>query len=441
MSADNEARSVARIGPALLLSLLAGRGVFRIVQYGAAIVLLPVWGAAQYGHYAAALGTFLWLTAVTSIGPEKAALKMLSRARDMHSVILGAFLAGVAYLPLPLLAAFLVAMVAGWSESVTLYLAAAALAMSLGCNLLVVGLMRVTGRPRGDALNYFLLAAAYVVLTGAAAVTNLGPVAYIGGQLAVVTILNLDMLRRLGRPSLQIRRQLELARELLWTVGLMGGFEICVSAMTSVLFVLLAPTQWSAQSAVLFPVALAWEAGVNLLFYLQKVFQPRVSLLVSGRGASFGRGLALRLARVVVALSATWLVVAGIVLVTTDVAQLPVGVPLVLALLVILLSKSPSFVLLSLENYLLENIDQRSLRVTVLGSAFGLVGVALLGLVCVPAFGAVGALYATGMMDLVHAGTVLIIKDRIMPPGVEGERAVASASVRSLAEVVRRAAR
>lgn len=401
------------VRPRLLVSLLAGRGAYRLTQYASAFILLPVWGEAEYGRYAAAVGTCTWLGAVTCVAPEKAALRLLPRARRSHAPLLGAFLA-VAWLPLPLVVAFLVAVVSA-SEGVQLYLAVAALATSLGANLLLVGLQRVTGTPSRDAANYAVLTVATLALTAVAAFTGLGPVGYVAALLATVSVVDVGLVTRLGRPSLAAARRPALRRLLGHTVVLMSGSELCLYAATSVLFLELSLTGWSEDSAVLYPVVLAWSAIANVFFYVLRVYQPRVAQRRTAGGAAAGQARALRLARVALGLASVWLVAVGLAVATADRSP-DAGLPAVLPLVAIVVSRTPGFLLLAVASYLMENADDRSLRVSALGSAAALAVVVVVGTVVVPARGALGVLWVSGAMDVVQAATLLVLGRRRREP-------------------------
>jgi hypothetical protein len=408
-------RPAHHVRPLALVSLLAGRGLCRFVQYGSTLLLLSAWGTDEYAVFAGALGSFGWLTALISSGPEKAALKLLPRARRTYPDLYRAFLV-IAVLSLPAAAAFGVAAAVGaWSQPTLIYFGTAAVAVSIGCNLLLVGLARVRGWLRRDPVNHVALSGTFGLLA-AAAVAGLGPVGYLTGLVAALTVLNADLLRRLGRPSLRIRRRPRLLRQLAGTVALMGGAEVTSTAVTSVLFLELSLTRWSRQAAVLFPLLLVWSAGANLFAYLLRVYQPRTSLRLAGRGVHAGRREALRYAPAALALAAAYLLTAGLAVALTDIDRLPVGLELAVVLAVLLAGRTPSFLLLSLMAYRLENIDGRGLRVNAFASVLALAAVTLTGLWAIPAFGAVGFVCTDGVLDLVQAATVLVLRRRISPP-------------------------
>ena len=67
---------LSRFAPAL--RVIAGRGAARGFIQLATVVLLPAWGAAEFGPFVAALGTSGWLIYLVA-GAEKAALERFSQ--------------------------------------------------------------------------------------------------------------------------------------------------------------------------------------------------------------------------------------------------------------------------------------------------------------------------------------------------------------------------
>jgi len=396
----------------MLAYLLLGRGVFRVTQYGAALALLGIWGEARYGHFAAALGAVLWLTAITSVGTEKAALKLLARAQRTRQSLLNSFLLLACAVPVAPSLLFAVAVASGWTEPAALYAGAAALAASLGANTLLVGLLRVSGFPSADVRNFLLLAASYAGLTALAGVGLIGPVTYLAIQLVAVLALNLAMVRRLGGLNLRLVVRGRLARVFGRTVVLMGGTELCAHAAPSILFVELAFTRWSGQSGWLYLGDLLWAAGLNLFFYVLRVYQPQTSQRLAGSGAAAGRVRARQLARLATLASVGWFAGIAFLLALTDLAATSSGLGLLLVLGAILVSRVPVFVLVNLAAYLLENGDDRALGYSAVASVCGLVGLAAVGLLTIPAYGALGALAALGVMDLVQATALLVLTRR-----------------------------
>jgi len=56
-----DARRAPRVGPGLLVSLIAGRGAFRAAMLGSSVALLPLWGQSTFADYASAMGRFVFV--------------------------------------------------------------------------------------------------------------------------------------------------------------------------------------------------------------------------------------------------------------------------------------------------------------------------------------------------------------------------------------------
>jgi hypothetical protein len=397
----------------MLLALLAGRGGFRLVQYGSTLLLLPVWGTQRYAVFAAALAVFNWVVALTASGPEKAALKLLPRAPRTGPAIMG-FLLAVA-LALPVLPVALIAAVplAGWSERTAVFVAVCAMNVCAGCNLLLVGLARASGHPAWDARNYHTLSAVMVALLVAAAFAGLGPFGYAAGIAVAMLALNLTLAARLGvAPSLRIRRRPVLLRRLLWTIGLMGGAELLLYVSTSVLFTQLTASRFAEQAGPLYAVMLISSAMVNVLIYVLRVYAPGTSLRQAGRGAATGRLRAVLAARAAAALATGWLVVVGVLLATTDLGRPASPTAVAVTAGVLLVLRTPALVLAVVAGYLLENTDAGAVRTVALSAAVGLAATAAAGFVLVPTYGAVGVVCAGALFELGQSTTIAILGRR-----------------------------
>ena len=66
-----------RLGRGTVLLLLTGRAASRGAQYLTGLVLLAVWGPAEFARYAAPLGVAIWLFALSAAGTERAALVLI----------------------------------------------------------------------------------------------------------------------------------------------------------------------------------------------------------------------------------------------------------------------------------------------------------------------------------------------------------------------------
>ena len=403
-----------RIGSGTLVSLLAGRATYRLVMLTTTVALLPVWGERRYGTYAAALAAFSWLMALVSTGPEKTVLKLLPRSPRTGPAVTAALVAVVWWLPLPVAAACLVAWAAG-AAAPAVYLGVAAMQLSIGCTLLLVGLHRATGRPRADPASFLAMSVAQVGLLGAAAAGLLLPVGYAGAVVAVQTCVNLVLTARLGRPSLRIRHRPRFLWRLAVTAVLLSGTELFLYLTFAVLFTLLQVTGHGDQVGRLYVAALVVSVGVNLLLYLLRVYAPRTSLRLAGRAGVAGRTRAARLAGRVAALNLGWLVAVGVVVGVTGVAEVGSAAGQMVVWGVLLASAAPGFALLLWASYLLENTDATAPRVVAAAAVTGLLTAVAAGLATMPALGGVGLVVA---MVAGHAGYAVMVAVRGRRTGV-----------------------
>ena len=134
----DQALPVRRVGPGMLLSLLAGRGAWRASLALSNLALLAVWGPALFSRYAATYGRSLVLVPLVSCGVEKAALKLLPRARAARPLLIGGFLAIGCVLALPFLAWALAAVALQQRGVGAFQLAVVGFQLLLGLNLVLV---------------------------------------------------------------------------------------------------------------------------------------------------------------------------------------------------------------------------------------------------------------------------------------------------------------
>lgn len=390
------------IRPLTLLSLLAGRGTYRLVQLLTTVLLLMAWGEPRYQVYAAAMSSFSWLTALVFTGPEKTVLKLLPRAPRTGPMITEALLAVVWLMPIPLVVAFAVSL-GLWGEAVaTIYLGVAAMLLGSGCTMLLVGLHRALGRPWPDVGSFLVLSLLQVGLLAACLAGWLGPPGYITAVIVTQSVVNAVLAVQLGRPTLRIRHRAGYLRRIIWTVVLMSGGEVCVYLSSGVMFNLLAFSRWSWQLSQLFVVITVWSVAFNLLLYVLRVFAPRVSLRLAGRASRSGRQRAARVASGVVVADVAWLALAGWGLSQFDLAAVTAKAGFVFwaALMV---SRAPAMMILAWAGYLLENTDARAPRITGLAAAVNLGITALVGMVAVPAWGGVGIVVGLAVAELGQA--------------------------------------
>lgn len=383
----------------LLASLLAGRAAFRLALLGANTALLASWGQGPYARYAGAMGTAQVLTTLTSLGIEKSALKLVPRARRTGGQLITVFLTsalaltGAVVLGLGCAAAFVPA-----GDHRLPVLLAGLYAALLGLNTVLVGLCRALGRNRADIANFAALSLIVVAGTGLTALLDWGPAAFIGWILGGTALLDLAHLPALYRAAARpVRRR--VAGPAVTTSLLMASGDVAASGTVSLLFALLAASRHHEQSGHLYLMVLASSVLLNGFGYLLRLFQPHVSLtLRAAADARLDRRFLRRLPRVAVA-GALW--TAAALALTRHAAQGGLVSPPVAVLLLYLLCVPLFFAVGSL-NYLLENATTRTLRITAAGSVAGLLCAVLLGLVLVPACGALGAVAALAAGEIAH---------------------------------------
>ncbi|MDX3101477.1 hypothetical protein [Nonomuraea angiospora] len=390
---ESRARPSSRVGARLVLSLASGRVAFRVVTYGSGIILLAAWGEEDFNRYAAAAGPMLWLTGLVAAGPEKAALKLVPRSRRTRGDLVMPLRSLCAYLPVPFVTAVAVAVVVAPESTPTLWLAAAAGQIVLGCTLVAIALFRALGRPGRDVAHYLTLSAATAVAVGLTYVTRPSPVVYLAGLLALTAVLNTILVRGLPRyPVTGVRR----ARRLLaGTAVLMGLPEVLPTAATSLLYVELALTRHAGDSGLLFLALSGWSLLTAVSYFLQRAFQPATSLRVTGEGAVKARERAFLIARVTVGLTVVWLALAVTVLPTDLATARPLWF-----MAVFLLAHAPAHALASYSAFLLENVSATGLRTSAVGAATGTAAVIGTGALTVPLGGAPGAICALAAMEL-----------------------------------------
>ncbi|MYT34730.1 hypothetical protein GTY66_01390 [Streptomyces sp. SID8356] len=383
-----------------LASLLAGRTAFRLALLGANAALLASWGQAGYEPYAAAMGTAQVLTTLTALGIEKSALKLVPRATrtgpQLITVLLlsALLLTGAAVVWLACAALFVRS-----GDAVALGLLAGLYAALLGLNTVLVGLCRALDRNRADVLNFAALSLVIVAGAGGVALLGWGPVAFTGWILGGTALLNLAHLpalyRATGRP---VRGG--VVRPVVTTSALMACGDIAAAGTVSLLFMVLGASRHHEQTGHLYLMILASSVLLNGFGYLLRLFQPHVSLtLRSVDPASLDRRVVRRLLPVAAA-GAVWS--AGSLGLAWWAERTALAPPPVVVLLLYVLCVPLFFTVGSL-NYLLENATPHTLRATALSALGGLLCAVLLGLVLVPALGALGAVTALASGEVTHA--------------------------------------
>ncbi|MFI7128843.1 hypothetical protein ACIBQ1_24285 [Nonomuraea sp. NPDC050153] len=376
-----------RIGLSRLTTLLAGRAVFRLMLYGSAALLALAWSRPDFNAYAAVMGAVGWLCMVVQSGGEKAALKLIPRARRTRDDLAGMLRALVAYVPVPPAVAAVVALAAAPGEHLTLYLLGIAYYVALGCGMLGVALHRALGHYTRDTVHFAVLGLGMGAMAGLAFLAGVGPTGYLSGLLALVTVLNLSLLPGLPR---QARPRPGLRRVLAGTMLLMGAADVMNNAMIGALFVELALSPHAAQSGDLYLVTLGWGFALSILYTVQRIYQPQLSLRVAGGGLAGARVLARRMAGLAALGAALWLLISGIVLAQGQHGQLALGALALTLLPMQALASGATFV-----------VEHTNLRANARAVVIALAAVAGLGVVAVSLAGAAGAVYALGANPLV----------------------------------------
>lgn len=405
-----------------VVSLVAGRTSYRLVYTATTVLLLPVWGAASYNAFAAAMASSAWLLALVVTGPEKLALKLVPRSPRTGPLLVGALLAVLWWLPLPLVAAFAVAVAVG-AGAPAVYLGAMSMQLSIGCTMLLVGLHRAYGRTRPDMLTFGTMSVVQLGMFGAAAAGWVRPVGFLAAVTAAQLCLNAVLAATLGRPSLAVARRPGYLRRLLVSAVLMSGTEMYGFLATGVLFVVLGASAAADQVGPLYALVITYSAGTGLVIFLLRVFAPRMSLAYAGRGGSAGRRAAARLARWIAVGTGAWLLIVVVLVAAASLApeapllselarrgmavQAPVAPEAAFPLWVVLLaSRAPMAAVALLAAYRFENTDATAPRVTAAAALLALIGVTASGVVAVPLLGGVGLLAATAVGELVYAAVV-----------------------------------
>ncbi|WP_327085659.1 hypothetical protein OIE66_25305 [Nonomuraea sp. NBC_01738] len=389
MTAGGQAVAGHRVGLRRLAALLAGRASFRLLLYGSAAVLALAWTAQDFNAYSAAVGAVNWLGMLIQAGTEKAALKLVPRARRTKDQILGTLRAVTLYVPLPFTAVAVAAVVFAPGATATLYLLAIAYYVALGCGMLGVALHRALERYNRDTAYFALLGLGMAGMAGLAFALRVPPEGYLCGLLALTTALNLGLLPGLPRA----RANAGVRRVLAGTAVLMGAADVLHSAQVGVLFLELALTPHATGSGHLYLVTLGWTFAGSVIYTVQRIYQPRLSARIANGGTAAAKVLARRVTGAVTWLSAAWLLSAGSAVAITR----PSGPFALVALLVTLL---PIHTLMNYGVFILENTDGTDLRASARAAIIGLAVVAALGAVAIPLFGTAGAIVALGANEL-----------------------------------------
>jgi hypothetical protein len=381
-------------GSRMVVALIGGRLVYRLALYTAGLGLLAFWGPTVFAGYAGAIGAVGWLFALTSSGPEKAALTFMpvGAGASLERLFIRLAVTPFALLLLGWLVTVLVAPSAG------IQVAAAALMAGVGCSAVLVGLYRIHGRPLADVLAYLAIAASYGLVLALAVLAGLsvhGVLAVLIGCLLVVDLaLVIGLLRRASheRPT-PAATKVALQASVVLGVG-----ELLETAATSVLYAFLAIAGDARETSffyVLMIVAGSMSVGWS---YLLRLARPRlVSWLATASGGT-GRALVRRMA--------AWTFGPGVLLTGALVlVAVAWGSSRPIALLTLVVEVLLYFAITAAA-VVLESVDARGRHGSAGGAILQFAAVAIAAWWFVPAAGAAGAFGALCIGCLVKAAVL-----------------------------------
>ncbi|MDX6585344.1 MAG: hypothetical protein QOI10_4528 [Solirubrobacterales bacterium] len=381
-------------GSRMVVALIGGRLVYRLALYTAGLGLLAFWGPTVFAGYAGAIGAVGWLFALTSSGPEKAALTFMpvGAGASLERLFIRLAVTPFALLLVGWLVTVLVAPSAG------IQVAAAALMAGVGCSAVLVGLYRIHGRPLADVLAYLAIAASYGLVLALAVLAGLsvhGVLAVLIGCLLVVDlVLVIGLLRRASheRPT-PAATKLALQASVVLGVG-----ELLETAATSVLYAFLAIAGDARETSffyVLMIVAGSMSVGWS---YLLRLARPRlVSWLATASGGT-GRALVRRMA--------AWTFGPGVLLTGALVlVAVAWGSSRPIALLTLVVEVLLYFAITAAA-VVLESVDARGRHGSAGGAILQFAAVAIAAWWFIPAAGAAGAFSALCIGCLVKAAVL-----------------------------------
>ncbi|MFI9509735.1 hypothetical protein [Nocardia sp. NPDC052566] len=385
VAAASAPMTVPRAGT--VLSLLAGRGTFRIAYHATALALLAIWGTERFAVYAGAVGATAWL-ALLSSGPEKTVLKLVPRLPRLAGAVVRTALL-TASVPVLLAAAGTAAMA---GSPAVIYPLAALWSAGLGLLGVAVAVHRATGRPLRDSQGFLLLAVLLPAAATAVASSGFSPVgAVLAAAVSTLVVAALSM-RGITVAAAPRTPTAAIVRSEL----LLGLYEPLGAAGVGVLYVALAVSGRRDGSATLYLALLVSSVIGAGTLYLLRVYQPASSVRLRGAGARTGRALTRRLLLAVSIAGLTGCAIA---------AALFRNGPAVsgIAVLVLLLAfEIPLHAAVSLALFVMENTGDRELILAATAAATQFAAVAVLAALLVPAHGPPAALFA-----LVASYTVL----------------------------------
>ncbi|MEV6560448.1 hypothetical protein AB0M22_32340 [Nocardia sp. NPDC051756] len=377
-----------------VVSLVAGRGGFRIAYHGIALGLLAIWGADVFAVYASAVGATAWI-ALLSSGPEKAVLKLVPRLPHTAAAVVRTALLTAA---VPLVIAVLLVIVTAGSAAVV-YPLAAAWSAGVGLMTVAVAVHRAAGRPTRDSRGFLVLAVLLAASVVAAAVGGFSPT----GELALLVVVTLGVAAWSARGaasviSLLARPRRGVTAAVVRTELMLGLYEPLGSAGVGVLYAVLALSDQRDSSTTLYLALLISSVAGSLTLYLLRIYQPVSSLRLRGAGGQSGIDLARRLL--------TAALISG-VLGCALVAGLAGNLSATALIALLLCFEIPIHAVISLALFILENAGRRELTVAAASAATQFGAVLVLAAVLVPAHGPPAALWVLVASYAVLAASTL----------------------------------
>jgi hypothetical protein len=375
----------ATLGKPTVAALVAGRAAYRLALYGAGVALLALWGPEPFAGYAAATGAVGWLFALTSAGPEKAALALVPRTGGTALERLFLTLATVPFAVLAL--AYLLLRLVGAEPTPQRYAAAAAVTAGVGTCAVLASLYRMRARPHADVAAYATLAAGYLLAVLLVWTAGLSVDGVLATLLVVVGIVVAVLVLGLV-PG--VRRAPRAAGDAVGVVmrasATLGTGELVAMAAVSAMYLILAADGDAAQISA-FYLLLVVSASFSVGWaYLLRLAQPRTVRWLEERGPSGGW----RLAR----LLSGWVAGVGAVATATLVAALIVhGRASVLAFVAVAIEMA-LFAAASTAMLVAESLDARGRRASAGGALVGSVVAVGGAVLLVPVAGAAGAFAA-----------------------------------------------
>ena len=379
------------------------------------MALVAVWGERVFAPYAAAMGAFTFVIPMVNFGVEKSALKLVPRATATKPLLVGGLVVASTLLALPFVA-WLVAAYLVTGHVRTLELGVGLLSVALGLNQVVVALQRALGRPKLDVVNFVVLATTTAVFTLLAAFVDLRPVGFVLLMLATAMGLNVWLFALLPDRSLGLFGRRALRRSIAQTMALMGISDVARGLSISALFVVLAVSAFAAEASDLFVTMTVAAIAFGFFEYVLRVFQPQVALELARGGRATAHRNARRLVRLVVAFGSAYLLAlsAAAIAAARTFDPSSIGLPHYTLVLAFFVASLPLFLATGIANFLLENVDPRSLRVAATSSLAALAATVTFALVLVPLLGAVGAVAALAAGQVFQA---LVVLDRLATIG------------------------